>query len=173
MNPLEQIEDDILNSLNNFTRHIDDDAAGLFDKMRECSFFAPVPSEHLAEIAHHSRTVSFRPGEKIITEQDIIRPFYILLFGAATAYFKHRPVGRILSGECLGESAFFNKENQTRSATVIADGEVSAIEMNAADIEALSLATRTCLDKALLLALFKKLQAANKQLQLHSADEAS
>lgn len=170
MNDFEKINDDILSSLNSFTQQVDADAADRFNKMRECSFFDPVPSEYLIEIASHSRLVHFAAKEKIITEHDMIRPFYVLIYGAATAYFDHRIVGHILSGECLGESAFFTKEAPTRSAAVLADGEVFALEMNQLDIESISEATRMFMDKALLLALFKKLQTANKRIPANSVD---
>lgn len=165
MNEIDKINEDILSSLSSFTQRFDDVTSDRISKMRECSFFDPLPSEHLAEIVNNSRIVSFTAGDKITTEQDVIRPFYVLIFGSATAYFDHKEVGRILSGECLGESAFFTKEAPTRSATVIADGEVIAVEMNQFDIEAIPDATRMFLDKALLLALFKKLQTANKRMQ--------
>lgn len=168
MSDFEKIHDDILNSLNNFTRQVDVESEDRFKKIRDCSFFDPVPSEYLAEIANHSRIVHFAAKDKIITELDVIRPFYVLIYGTATAYFDHRAVGHILSGECLGESAFFTKEAPARSAAVVADGEVIALEMGQLDIEAISDATRMFMDKALLLALFKKLQAANRHIPANS-----
>lgn len=170
MNEIDKINDDILSSLSSFTQRIGDVSSDQFSRMRECSFFDPIPSEYLSEIVTHSRIVSFSAGAKIVTEQDVIRPFYVLIFGAATVYSNRKEVGRILSGECLGESAFFTKETPTRSAAVIADGEVIAVEMNQLDIEAISDATRMFLDKALLLALFKKLQTANKHFPVTSPD---
>ncbi len=170
MDDLDKINDDILSSLDNFTKQVDAASNERFQKIRECSFFDPVPSEYLAEIADHSHLVKFGDKEKIMTEHDMIRPFYVLIYGAANAYFDHKKVGHILSGECLGESAFFTKEAPARSAAVLADGEVLALEMGPMDIEAISVSTRMFLDKALLLALFKKLQTANKHIPVHSLD---
>lgn len=170
MDEIDKINEDILSSLDSFTKQIDADSSDRFSKIRDCSFFDPVPSEYLAEIANHSRIVHFAAKDKIITEQDVIRPFYVLIYGSATAYFDHKMVGHILSGECLGESAFFTKEAPARSAAVLADGEVIALEMNPLDIEAISVSTRMFLDKALLLALFKKLQTANKRLPVLSQE---
>lgn len=167
MSEIDQINDDILNSLNSFTKRIEEASTDQFNKIRACSFFDPVPSEYLSEIADKSRIVSFTQGQKIATEQDLIRPFYVIIFGSATVQVDHKNVGRILSGECLGESSFFTKETPARSATVIADGEVIAVEMSPADIESISDVTRVFLDKALLLALFKKLQTANKHIISH------
>lgn len=170
MNDFEKIHDDILNSLSNFTKQVDVESEDRFNKIRACSFFDPVPSEYLAEIANHSRIVHFATKDKIITELDVIRPFYVLIYGSATAYFDHRVVGHILSGECLGESAFFTKEAPARSAAVVADGEVIALEMSQLDIESITNETRMFMDKALLLALFKKLQAANRHIPANSVE---
>ncbi len=164
MNEHEKIDFDILNSLNSFTKSIEEVSSDRYAKMRECSFFDPIPSEFLSEIVDKSRIVTFHQGEKIVTEQDTIRPFYVMVFGSATVQVDQHEVGRILSGECLGESAFFTKETATRSATVIAESEVIAVEMSPVDIEAITDPARMFLDKALLLALFRKLQSANKNI---------
>jgi CRP-like cAMP-binding protein len=164
MNEFDKTNDDILSELSSFTQRIEEVYSHQLKQMRACSFFDPVPDEYLAEIVEKSRIVTFFAGNKITTEQDIIRPFYVIIFGAATVQVDDKDVGRILSGECLGESAFFTKEAPARSASVIADGEVIAIEMGPADIESISDIARMFLDKALLLALFKKLQSANRQV---------
>lgn len=164
MNEIDKIDSDIANSLTTFTKSVGEATQDRFEKMRGCSFFNPIPREYLAELASLFRVVHFSAKDKITTEQDVIRPFYVLIFGSATAYFDHRIVGHILSGECLGESAFFTNEVPARSAAVIADNDVIALEMSPMNIGMISDATRMFLDKALLLALFKKLQAANKHM---------
>jgi hypothetical protein len=59
---------------------------------------------------------------------------------------------------------FFANENLSRSATVVADGQVIAAEIKPIGIERLRSDCKTYLDKALLLALFKKLQGANRKI---------
>jgi CRP-like cAMP-binding protein len=167
MSEIDQINDDILNSLNSFTKRIQEASSDQFNKIRSCSFFDPIPSQYLAEVASKSHISSFTQGQKIATEHDIVRHFYVIIFGSASVQVDNHSVGRILSGECLGESAFFTQEAPARSATVIAEGEVIAVEMSHADIASISDETRVFLDKALLLALFKKLQTANKHIISH------
>ncbi|MGB8516409.1 MAG: cyclic nucleotide-binding domain-containing protein [Gallionella sp.] len=166
MNEFDKINDDILSSLSSFTKRLEDAASDRFNQIRGCSFFDPVPSEFLSEIVEKTRIVTFHAGAKIATEQDILRPFYVLIFGTASVQINHKKIGRIQSGECLGESAFFTREAPTRSATVIAESEVIAVEMGPTEIDSITDPARIFLDKALLLALFKKLQSANKQLTL-------
>lgn len=164
MNEFDKINDDILSSLGSFTKRLEEASSDRFKKIRASSFFDPVPSEYLSDIVEKSRIVTYLDGETIVSETDTIRPFYVLLFGSASVRVNHKEVGRINSGECLGESAFFTREIPARSATVIAEGEVIALEMSPTEIDAITDPARIFLDKALLLALFKKLQAANKQL---------
>ena len=91
--------------------------------------------------------------------------FYVILFGTATVYYSKKVVATIRSGECIGEGMFFANENISRSATVIADGQLIAAEIRQAGIDRLNVDAKAYMDKALLLALFKKLQGANRRIE--------
>ncbi len=93
--------------------------------------------------------------------------FYVVLFGSTTVSCDNEVVGTIVSGECIGEGTFFSGGNVSRSATVTADEHVIVAEFNRLGISRLQRDTTTqaYLDKALLLALFKKLQGANRKIQ--------
>ena len=91
--------------------------------------------------------------------------FYVILFGTATVYYNKKIVGTIRSGECIGEGMFFANENISRSATVITDNQVIAAEIKTTGIDRLQGESKAYLDKALLLALFKKLQGANRKIE--------
>jgi hypothetical protein len=80
-------------------------------------------------------------------------------------YYNRKVVGTIRSGECIGEGMFFANENLSRSATVIADGQLIAAEIKKAGVDLLGSESKAYLDKALLLALFKKLQGANRKIE--------
>jgi CRP-like cAMP-binding protein len=98
-------------------------------------------------------------------EGEDMNAFYVILFGTATAYYNKKIVGTIRSGECIGEGMFFANENISRSATVIADVQVIAAEIKNNGIDCLSGESMAYLDKALLIALFKKLQGANRKIE--------
>ena len=91
--------------------------------------------------------------------------FYVILFGTATVYFSKKIVGTIRSGECIGEGMFFSNESISRSATVITDSQVIAAEIKKSGIDRLQGESKAYMDKALLLALFKKLQDANRKIE--------
>ena len=161
MTDTDNINNEIQQSLKNFTEHLSAFSSDQFSEMRKCSFFDAVPDELLANLVKVTNLITFKAGDKIIIENDSIRFFYVILFGTATVYVQQKEVGNILSGECFGEGAFFSKETQARSASVVADNEVIALEMDKSNMDAIDAETQKYLNKALLLAIFKKLHAAN------------
>jgi CRP-like cAMP-binding protein len=160
--------DAIQASLTSFTKHLDEVYAGRFNELRKCSFFDPIPSEWLKPIAEHAEIRAFSAGDRLISEEDEdMKAFYVLLFGSTTVYRNRKEIGKINSGECVGEGMFFADQRISRSASVIADGEVIAAEINKAGIDHLhgDAIAKAYIDKALLLALFRKLQGANRKIE--------
>lgn len=155
---------EIQRSLDSFTRHFAAFISDQYSEMRNCSFFNPVPNESLEKLVKVAHMLTFKAGDKIITEDDAMRSFYVILFGSATVYVKKKKVGTIIGGECMGEGAFFARDNQTRLASVVADGELILLEITKNNIDVIDGETQKYLNKALLLAMFNKLQAANKKI---------
>jgi CRP-like cAMP-binding protein len=85
----------------------------------------------------------------------------------AEAYRNGKVVGTIETGDCFGEGIFFTDGTLTTSATVIAEDKIIAAEFSQPVIEALQADPQVMvsLDKALLLALFKKLKGANQKIE--------
>lgn len=162
--------DEIQKNLDSFTRHFAGFTSDRYSEMRHCSFFDPVPDEFLIKLADVTHMITCKAGDTIISEGDVMRSFYVILFGSAAVFVKKQKVGAIISGECLGEGAFFAQDNQMRSATVAADGELILLEMTQNDIDRIDGLTRLYLNKALLLAMFKKLQVANNKIKALSSE---
>ena len=158
--------DDIESSLASFISHLED-SSRRYSELRKCSFFAPIPNEYLESISRLTQIRTFSTGEKLTREGDPTHTFYVVLRGTTTVYCNEKRVGKIGYGECIGEGTFFNNKNISRSATVIADGQVVAAELDRTSIEVLRREEKVkdYLDKALLIALFKKLQGANQRIQ--------
>ena len=165
MDESDSINDAIQASLTSFTRQFEDVSSDQYNEMRKCSFFDPIPGDYLARIAMESELKTYRAGENITLEGEPMRAFYVLMYGTATAYVDNIEVGRIHSGECIGEGAFFASEVQSRSATVTTDDEAIVLVIRKSVVEKMEGEVRAYMDKALLLALFKKLQAANKKIE--------
>ncbi|MBI3902064.1 MAG: cyclic nucleotide-binding domain-containing protein [Nitrosomonadales bacterium] len=173
MSGTEDINDAIQASLDSFTKRFAEVASDQFNEMRLCSFFAPIPGDCLEQIAMVSEIRTFAAGGRITAEGDRMNSFYVLMYGSATAYVNGCCVGTIRSGECMGEGAFFSHENFVRSATVIADGEVIALEIRKTVVDQMTGSIRGWMDKALLLALFRKLQSANQKIEQLLQDQSS
>lgn len=157
--------DAIQASLASFTKRLDEISADRFSELRKCSFFDPIPTELLTPISAQVEIRTFSAADCLTEEGDDMNVFYVILFGTATVYYNRKVVGTIRSGECIGEGMFFANEILSRSATVIADGQVIAAEIRKAGVESLNGDAKAYLDKALLLALFKKLQGANRKIE--------
>jgi CRP-like cAMP-binding protein len=161
MNELDAIQA----SLASFTKRLDEVSADRFNELRKCSFFDPIPTEWLTPISEQLEIRTFPADYHLTSEGDDMDTFYVILFGTATVYYNEKVVGTIRSGECIGEGMFFANENISRSATVIADRQVIAAELKKTTIDQLHGDAKAYMDKALLLALFKKLQSANRKIE--------
>ncbi|GAB4122312.1 MAG: hypothetical protein Fur0040_02850 [Sideroxydans sp.] len=157
--------DAIQASLMSFTQKLDSAVNDTFNELRKSSFFDPVPSVALKDIARLFTIRTFRTGEQLTREGDEISSCFVILFGQAKVQVHGTAVALIHSGECIGEAAFFATEASSRSATVVAEGEVIAAEIRKRDIGSMTDESRIYMDKALLTALFRKLQQANRKIE--------
>ena len=148
-------------------RLLTDDAAARLGALRSCTFFEPVPDEWLQRISAMAQIRTFHSDVSITSQDDGMKAFYVILYGAADAYRNGKVVGTIETGDCFGECIFFTDGTLTTSATVIADDKIIAAEFSQSVIQALQADPQVMvsLDKALLLALFKKLKGANQKIE--------
>ena len=165
MNEPDNISDAIQASLTSFTRQFEEVSSDQFNEMRKCSFFDPVPSDYLARIAMESEIKRLGPGEYITREGDPMKAFHVLMYGTAKVYADNLEVGIIHSGECIGEGTFFGDMGMSRSATVITDSDAIVLEISKSAVDRMEGEAKAYMSKALLIALFKKLQAANKRIE--------
>ncbi len=150
-----------------YARKLADDPAARLDALRQCSFFQPIPDEWLQRISAMAQIRTFHSDVRITSQDEEMKAFYVILYGAADAYRNGKVVGTIETGDCFGEGIFFTDGNITTSATVIADDKIIAAEFSQPVIDALRADPKAMvsMDKALLLALFKKLKGANQKIE--------
>lgn len=158
---------DIQTSLADFTQSLDDHAYSCFSELRKSYFFDRIPNEALLLIAERVKIKSYAAGDFITKEGESLNSFYVILFGMTTVCIQDLVVGTIIGGECIGEGTFFANVNILRTASVIADEEVRVAEIDKNGIDCLLADEKLMayMNKALLLALFKKLQCANRRIQ--------
>lgn len=150
-----------------YARLVREDPSARFEALRNCSFFQPVPDPFLRRISALAQIRTFHSDICVTSQDDDMKAFYVILYGAAEAYRNGKVVGTIATGDCFGEAIFFTDGTMTASATVIAEDKIVAAEFDKAVIEALRSDPQAMvtLDKALLLALFKKLKGANQKIE--------
>ena len=151
-------------SLASFTKNLVEESSERYSEMRNSSFFDSIPDSPLSLLAEQAEIKKFTSGDCITTEKTPGTSFFVILFGTATAFVNKMNIGIINSGECIGESTYF-VDGHLSSATVVANGEVIALELKKRAVDTMSEEVKTYMDKALLLALFNKLQRANKLIE--------
>jgi eukaryotic-like serine/threonine-protein kinase len=144
-----------------------EDPSARFGALRNCSFFRPVSNEWLQRISEMAQIKTFHSDVCVTSQEDDMKAFYVILYGEAEAFRSGKLVGTIETGDCFGEGIFFTDGTMTTSATVIADDKIIVAEFSKTVIEALRSDPHAMvsMDKALLLALFKKLMDANRKIE--------
>jgi CRP-like cAMP-binding protein len=144
-----------------------EDPSARLGALRNCSFFQPVPDDWLQRISGMAQIKTFHSDVCITSQDDDMKAFYVILYGAAEAFHNGKVVGTIENGDCFGEGIFFTDGTITTSATVIADDKIIVAEFSKTVVEALHADPHAMvsMDKALLLALFKKLKGANQKIE--------
>lgn len=163
MDLFESIEDPFAS----YASQLTGDPSARLAALRGCSFFQPVPDDWLQRICEMAQVKTFTSEVCITTQDEEMKAFYVILYGAAEAFRNGKLVGTIAKGDCFGEAIFFGDDTLTTSATVIAEDKIIAAEFSKAAIEALRSDPQVMvsMDKALLLALFKKLKGANEKIE--------
>ncbi|MBG9390630.1 Crp/Fnr family transcriptional regulator [Caenimonas aquaedulcis] len=163
MNEFDNIDDHFAR----YARELSEDPSARFAALRQCSFFQPVPDDWLRRMSEMAQVKTFRSDVCVTTQDEEMRAFYVILYGSAEAYRNGKVVGRIETGDCFGEGIFFADGQITTSATVIADDKFVAAEFSKTVVEAMHADAQAMvsMNKALMLALFKKLNAANRKIE--------
>ncbi|MBL8491953.1 MAG: Crp/Fnr family transcriptional regulator [Rhodocyclaceae bacterium] len=163
MDEFQAIEDDFAK----LAQRLAEDAEARRLALRGCSFFDPVPDAWLPQLSAAARIRTFHSDVCLTSQDEETGAFYVILRGTADAFRNGKRVGTIEAGECIGEAIFFSDGDTPSSATVIADFKIIAAEFPRETIAAFRADPQlmACLDKALLRALFRKLQGANRQIE--------
>jgi len=143
-----------------------EDPAARYGALRKCAFFEPVPDDRLQLISQMAQIRTYHSDVSITTQHEEMKAFYVILYGTAEAFRNGKLVGAIATGDCFGEGIFFGDGAITTSATVIAEDKIIVAEFSKAAVDELHADPQAMvsMDKALLLALFKKLQGANEKI---------
>lgn len=150
-----------------YARQLTEDPSARFGALRKCSFFEPVPDDWLQRMSEIAQIRTIHSDVSIMSQDDEMKAFHVILYGSAEAFRNGKLVGTIETGDCFGEGIFFADGIITTSATVIADDKLIAAEFSKTVVEQMRSDPHAMIsmNKALLLALFKKLKAANQKIE--------
>lgn len=150
-----------------YAKRLMEDPTARFDALRACSFFEPVPNDWLVRIAEMAQIKTYYSDVCLTSQDEDMKAFFVILYGSAEAFRNGKLVGAIETGECFGEGIFFTDGSLTSSATVIADYKIIAAEFSKSTVEKLHADPEAMIsmNKALLLALYRKLKGANQMIE--------
>jgi CRP-like cAMP-binding protein len=132
-----------------------------FDTLRTLTFFHNFSDVELWEVMRISAWNKFHQDERIITEGDGGRHFYILAQGTVKVLKQGRLLSLLHAGDCFGEMAHLSDKDSKRTTDVVSKTDVTLIEL---DPELLEKATQGCrfqFNDAFLHMLAKRLAVSN------------
>ena len=142
-----------------------------FDTLRKLPFFKNFSDVELWEVLRVSVWNKFQKDERIITEGDTGRKFYILAHGTVKVIKQGRLLSLLHTGDCFGEMAHLSEKDSKRSTDVVTKTEVTLIEL---DPEVVAKATPGCryqFSDAFLHILAKRLSVANTRISHLLSDD--
>jgi hypothetical protein len=134
-----------------------------FNSLKTLDFFLSFGDVELWEVLRFSEWVDFDEGEVLMKEGDAGDHFGILAQGEARVMRKHRLLGQLNTGECVGEMAYLAEQN-IRSADVVAVKNARLVRIIMKSLERASEICRLNFDRAFLRVLVQRLSQANARL---------
>ena len=135
-----------------------------FDILRSLLFFKSFSDVELWEVLRISEWRKMQGGEYILKEGARGRTFFILGSGTVKVLKQERLLGILHKGDCFGEMAHLSERDFMRTTDVVAESDVTLIEINPDVMEKASAGCRFQIDDAFLRLLVKRLDAANTRV---------
>jgi serine/threonine protein kinase len=135
-----------------------------FDSLRSLLFFKRFSDVELWEVLRISVWNKFKQDERILTEGDEGRNFYIIAQGTVKILKQGRLLSLLHTGDCFGEMAHLAEKVFKRTTDVVTKTDVTLIELNP---DVLAKATQGCryqFSDAFLHMLAKRLAVANTRI---------
>jgi CRP-like cAMP-binding protein len=150
----------IRNVFANLTKTQESESFDQYGEVRKCSFFDSLADKQLSMLVEQSTIRKLVSGTSLTTEGTAGTSFFVILSGTATVLVNEMHMGIVQCGDCIGEGLFFSDKYST-SETVIANGDVVVLELTKRIVDSMSGEVKIRMEKALLQALYRKLQRSN------------
>jgi serine/threonine protein kinase len=135
-----------------------------FSSLRSLAFFKNFSDVELWEVLHLSNWRKLGKGQRIISEGDEGRTFYIIAAGTVKVLKEGRLLSLLHKGDCFGEMAHLTEHEFRRTTDVVAKTELTLIEIDPDVLEKASAGCRFKFSDAFLHMLVKRLTVANTRI---------
>jgi serine/threonine protein kinase len=135
-----------------------------FNKLRDMAFFQDFGDVALWEVVHISSWKTIPSNTVIIREGDQGDSFYLLVEGEVGVTLLGKPLNTIKPGGCFGEILYFTGTTGRRTTTIVADAQITVVEIKAAALRAATDACQVGFNKAFMRVLVDRLSQANLRI---------
>ena len=135
-----------------------------FDILRALEFFRNFSDVELWEVLRLGAWRKVRNGETILREGDHGREFFILGHGVVKVLKQGRLLSTLYKGDCFGEMAHLSERDFMRTTDVVAESDVTLMEINPDVLERATAGCRFQVDHAFLRLLVQRLDGANVRI---------
>ena len=139
-----------------------------FELLRGLQIFTEFERVELWEVLRITTWRKIGDGIALMTEGEESRTFGVLVSGEVEVSQDKRLLARLGPGEVLGEMAFLDPREPRRTATVVAVGDATFLEVNLAAFELASEECKQHFQDLLIGALIRRLRAANAKVVEHA-----
>lgn len=132
--------------------------AALFLQLRRMGFFDGFEDSEIEEVVESGTVRRFDPGERILVEGESGASFFILLDGEADVQRAGEVVAVLQPGTSFGEMGVVIRGRRT--ATILARGKVTALEVESALLDRVSIGCQLRFHRAFLRTMAERLHSA-------------
>ncbi len=135
-----------------------------FNKLRDMAFFQDFGDVALWEVVHISSWKTIPSHTVLIREGDQGDSFYLLVEGEVGVTLLGKPLNTIKPGGCFGEILYFTGTTGRRTTTIVADAQITVVEIKASALRAATDACQVGFNKAFMRVLVDRLSQANLRI---------
>jgi hypothetical protein len=135
-----------------------------FESLRKLSFFAEFPDTEVWETVGICRWVERAAGVALFLEGDRGSGFFIVTGGKASVVKNGVEINCAQAGDCIGELAYIDAENNIRSATVVASTPLSAVEIDGKSLRLASAALQARFARTFMVIMVARLRNSDRRL---------
>jgi CRP-like cAMP-binding protein len=133
-----------------------------FAVLRNLRFFNDLADSEVWEVLRASIWAQHAAGDRIVAEGNVDDTFYIIVHGSVSVRKGDREISTLGVGDCFGEMGFLSKTR--RSASIVAEDDVSLIRINSSLMERASLTCQLRFSKVFIKTLIERLTRTSQRL---------